>query len=117
VHASATADGLQRSLELLGDEGDVTELSWYGSRDVTVRLGSVFHSRRLGLRASQVGEVAAARRTRRTRADRLSLALNLLRDDAYDALISGPSPFAELPDTMRRLASGELPALCQVIDY
>ncbi len=117
VHTSATAAGLQRSLELLGDEGDVTELSWYGTQDVTVRLGSVFHSRRLAVRASQVGEVAAARRARRTRADRLSLALDLLHDDVYDALISGSSPFAELPDTMRRLTSGELPALCHVIDY
>jgi hypothetical protein len=117
VHTSATAAGLQRSLELLGDEADVTELSWYGTRDVTVRLGSVFHSRRLAVRASQVGEVAVARRARRTRADRLSLALDLLRDDAYDALISGTSPFPELPDTMRKLASGELPALCHVIEY
>jgi hypothetical protein len=58
-----------------------------------------------------------ARRARRTRADRLSLALDLLRDDAYDALISGTSPFPELPDTMRKLASGELPALCHVIEY
>jgi hypothetical protein len=117
VHTSATAEGLERSLELLGDEGVVTELSWYGTRDVTVRLGSVFHSRRLAVRASQVGEVAAARRARRNRADRLSLALELLSDDAYDALISGTSPFPELPHTIRKLASGELPALCHVIDY
>lgn len=117
VHASATSAGLQRSLELLGDEGEVVELSWYGTHQVSVPLGSVFHPRRLTVRASQVGEVAAARRARRTRADRLSLALELLRDDAFDALVTGSSPFAELPDTMRRLASGELPALCHVVDY
>jgi threonine dehydrogenase-like Zn-dependent dehydrogenase len=89
VHASGTSAGLQRSLELLGDEGEVIELSWYGTRDVTVSLGSVFHARRLVVRASQVGEVAAARRARRTRQERLSLALELLRDDAFDALITG----------------------------
>ncbi|HET7326201.1 MAG TPA: zinc-binding alcohol dehydrogenase [Nocardioidaceae bacterium] len=117
VHASASAAGLRRSLELLGDEGEVIELSWYGTEDVTVPLGSTFHARRLAVRASQVSEVAAARRARRTRADRLSLAVELLRDDAFDALITGSSPFAELPQTMRRLLSGELPALCHVIDY
>jgi NADPH:quinone reductase-like Zn-dependent oxidoreductase len=117
VHASATAAGLRRSLELLGDEGEVVDLSWYGTREVSVPLGSVFHSRRLAIRASQVSEVAASRRARRTRADRLSLALDLLRDDAYDALISGSSPFADLPETMRQLASGELAALCHVVDY
>jgi NADPH:quinone reductase-like Zn-dependent oxidoreductase len=117
VHASATAAGLQRSLELLGDEGEVIELSWYGTREVTVRLGSAFHARRLAVRASQVSEVAAARRARRTRTDRLRLALELLRDDAYDTLITGSSRFAELPDTMQQLASGKLDALCHVIDY
>ena len=93
------------------------ELSWYGTQEVSVPLGSVFHSRRLAVRASQVSVIAAARRARRTHADRMSLALELLRDEAFDALISGSTPFAELPDTMRRLASGEIDALCHVIDY
>jgi NADPH:quinone reductase-like Zn-dependent oxidoreductase len=117
LHASATAAGLQRSLELLGDEGEVIELSWYGTRAVSVPLGSVFHSRRLAIRASQVGEVAASRRARRSDADRLALALELLRDEAFDALISGSSPFADLPDTMHRIATGEIDALCHVVDY
>jgi len=117
IHASATSAGLRRSLELLGDEGEVIELSWYGANEVSLPLGSVFHPRRLSVRASQVGEVAASRRARRSRADRLALALDLLHDDAFDALISGSSPFAELPETMQLLADGELPALCHVIDY
>jgi threonine dehydrogenase-like Zn-dependent dehydrogenase len=117
VHASATQAGLRRSLELLGDEGEVVELSWYGTREVTVPLGSAFHPRRLTIRASQVSEVAAARRARRTHADRMALAVRLLRDDAFDALIAGTSPFGELPETMRRLAAGDLPALFHVVDY
>jgi threonine dehydrogenase-like Zn-dependent dehydrogenase len=117
VHTSASAAGLAHSLDLLGDEGEVVELSWYGDVPVSVPLGSAFHPRRLAIRASQVGEVSAARRARRSRADRLALALDLLRDDAFDALITGSSPFADLPDTMRRLASGDLPAVCHVVDY
>ncbi len=69
------------------------------------------------IRASQVGEVAAARRGRRTRADRLRLALSLLADPAYDALLTGESPFEELPEVMAKLASGALPALCHTISY
>src|SRR3954454_1084602 len=116
-HASATSAGLRRSLELLGDEGEVVELSWYGTREVSVPLGSVFHPARLIVRSSQVGQVAASRRARRTHADRLLLALKLLRDDSFDALITGSSPFADLPRTMKALASGELPGLCHVVDY
>ena len=116
-HTSATSSGLQRSLELLAPEGTVVELSWYGDRSTTLSLGGSFHSGRLTLRASQVGTVAPARRDRRTTSDRLALALELLRDDAFDCLLTGESPFETLPDVMPRLASGELPALCHAVTY
>src|SRR5262249_33430359 len=51
VHASATSAGLQRSLELLGPEGTVIELSWYGDREVNLSLGGWFHAGRLGIRS------------------------------------------------------------------
>ena len=117
LHASATSAGLQRSLELLAPEGTVIELSWYGDRDVHLALGGVFHSARLAVRASQVGTVSPARSGRRTTADRLALALELLRDPAFDALVTGRSRFDELPDVMARLAAGSLPALCHTIIY
>jgi threonine dehydrogenase-like Zn-dependent dehydrogenase len=117
VHASATSAGLQLALDLLADEGTVVDLSWYGDREVTLSLGGAFHSRRLGVRASQVGRVAPARRATRSTADRLALALRLLRDPAFDVLLTGASPFTDLPDVMARLAAGSLRAVCHVIDY
>ena len=117
VHASATSAGLQRSLDLLAPEGTVIDLSWYGDREVRLSLGGAFHSGRLGIRASQVGTVSPARSARRTTADRLALALELLRDPAFDALVTGQSRFCELPDVMARLAAGSLPALCHTITY
>jgi NADPH:quinone reductase-like Zn-dependent oxidoreductase len=117
VHTSATAAGLQRSLELLAPEGTVVELSWYGDRPVELSLGGAFHSSRLTVRASQVGAVPPARRGSRTTRDRLVLALDLLHDPAFDAVVTGSSPFDDLPDVMSRLADGSLPALCHRIDY
>ncbi|MDT4985260.1 MAG: hypothetical protein QOF95_2750 [Pseudonocardiales bacterium] len=117
VHTSATSAGLQLSLDLLAPEGSVIDLSWYGDAEVRLSLGGAFHSGRLGIRASQVGQVSAARRGRRTPADRLALALDLLRDPAFDALITGTSRFDELPDVMAKLADGSLPALCHTITY
>ncbi|MEV0902981.1 dehydrogenase [Actinoplanes sp. NPDC049802] len=115
IHASATEQGLTTSLELLATEGTVVELSWYGDRRVAVPLGEFFHSRRLTIRGSQVGGIAPARR--RSYAQRLALALDLLKDPRFDALISGRSPFDELPEVMPRIADGSLPALCHVIDH
>ncbi len=114
VHASATSAGLQRSLELLRPGGTVLELSWYGDREVSLSLGGEFHSGRLGIRASQVGTVA---RPDRTAADRLALALDLLRDDRFDALLTGRSRFDQLPEVLAGLAAGTLPALCHLITY
>ncbi|MFY1615714.1 dehydrogenase [Micromonospora sp. WMMD736] len=117
VHASATSAGLQQALDLLAPEGEVIELSWYGDRQVQVSLGGAFHSGRLTVRSSQVGMVAPARRGRRSYTDRLALALDLLDDPAFDALITGASRFPELPDVLARLSSGDLPALCHLITY
>jgi threonine dehydrogenase-like Zn-dependent dehydrogenase len=117
VHTSATSAGLQRSLELLAPEGTVIDLSWYGDTEVRLSLGGAFHSGRLGIRSSQVGTVSPARAARRTSGDRLALALDLLRDPAFDALLTGESRFDELPDVMTRLAAGSLPALCHTIAY
>jgi threonine dehydrogenase-like Zn-dependent dehydrogenase len=106
LHTSATAAGLQRSLELLAPDGEVVDLSWYGDTALTLDLGGAFHSGRLRVRASQVGEVALARRHRRTRRQRLALALELLRDPAYDALLTGVSAFEELPGVLADLTAG-----------
>ncbi|RSO06794.1 dehydrogenase [Streptomyces sp. WAC 05379] len=117
VHASATEQGLNSSLELLRAEGTVLELSWYGDRRVALPLGEAFHSRRLVIRSSQVGTVSPARRATRSYADRLALALDLLADPALDALVTGESAFDELPEVMPKLTSGEIPALCHRVRY
>jgi threonine dehydrogenase-like Zn-dependent dehydrogenase len=117
LHLSANPAGLARALQLAGDEGTVVELSWYGDRTVALPLGEAFHARRLTIRSSQVGAVSPARRARRSHADRMAVALELLADPAFDALVTGESAFAELPEIMPRLASGELPALCHRIVY
>lgn len=116
-HTSASTDGLSRGLELLGLEGELIELSWYGTRAPTVPLGGDFHARRLTIRASQVGQVSPARRARRSHAQRMAAALEQLHDDSFDLLLGDPLPFDDLPRVMQRLADGELTAPCQVISY
>jgi len=116
-HCSATESGLARGLQLLGEEAELIELSWYGLNQPRAPLGAAFHSRRLTIRASQVGAVAAARRTRRTTRDRLALALRLLEDPIFDAFITGHAPFGALPQIMESIFNDGAETLCQVIDY
>ncbi|MDI6100723.1 zinc-binding alcohol dehydrogenase [Actinoplanes sp. NEAU-A12] len=115
IHASATEQGLHRSLELLRTEGTVVELSWFGDRRIAVPLGEFFHSKRLTIRSSQVGGISPTRH--RSYAERLQVALDLLKDPRFDALITGHDRFEDLPRVLPRLADGTLKALCHVIDY
>lgn len=115
VHASATASGLQLALDLLAPEGEVIELSWYGDAEVPLRLGGAFHSRRLAIRASQVGTISP-RRAGRTHRYRLELALELLRDPVLDRLITGRTAFEALPERMSDLVDGDV-GLCHVVTY
>jgi 2-desacetyl-2-hydroxyethyl bacteriochlorophyllide A dehydrogenase len=117
IHASGHPEGLVTALSLAGIEATVLEMSWYGDRPVTLPLGEDFHSRRLQLISSQVGMVAPAMRARRSYRDRLSQALELLADDRFDALLSPPRSFHELPAVMSALSSGPDDVMCQLITY
>ncbi|MBV8507007.1 MAG: zinc-binding alcohol dehydrogenase [Alphaproteobacteria bacterium] len=117
VHASGSPAGLVTALTIAGFEATVLELSWYGTRIVPLELGGAFHSRRLTLRASQVGAVPAVRRQRWPLRRRLTLALSLLRDPVFDVLLSGETEFAALPALMPRLATSSAGILCHTLRY
>ncbi len=114
VHASASEAGLRLALDRAGFEARIVEASWFGANAPAVPLGEAFHARRLRLLSSQVGSVATAMRPRRTHAERLALALELLADERLDALLEPPTPFADLPAAMPDLLAG---GLCHVITY
>lgn len=116
-HASGNPEGLADALAAAGAEARVVELSWFGDASVELPLGEEFHSRRLTLRSSQVGALAPSRRPRWTRKRRMKLALALLRDERLDTLISGESPFEELPAVLARLSDRGSDVLCHRIRY
>jgi threonine dehydrogenase-like Zn-dependent dehydrogenase len=117
IEASGTGEGLAVALRAAATDGEVVIASWYGSKPQLIDLGGDFHSRRLTLRASQVGEVAQARRARRTTRERLDLALRLLKDDAFDNLLGDNSSWIDLPTVMAALAEGTSGGLCQTIEW
>ncbi len=115
VHASASEAGLHLALDCAAFEARIIEASWYGDRAPAVPLGEAFHSRRLRLVASQVGAIAPAMRGRRSHAERLALALELLADERYDDLLDGPTRFEDMPEEMPRILTPG--SLCHVITY
>ena len=116
-HASATAAGLACALACAGTEATVVEMSWHGDAPVSVPLGLDFHSRRLRLISSQVGQVAPSHRLRWSHRRRLEKALLLLADDRLDRLITEEVPFERLPDALPRLLAPGAPGLATAVRY
>jgi threonine dehydrogenase-like Zn-dependent dehydrogenase len=117
VHASGSAEGLALALRIAGFEATIVEASWHGAERVPVPLGEAFHAKRLTLKSSQVGSVAASQRARWDTRRRMQLALELLADPALDVLVTGESEFDALPDVMARLATAPGDTLCHRIRY
>ncbi len=120
IHASASPAGLARALELAEFEGRIVEASWFGSQAVNLNLGEAFHARRIAILSSQVGAVAPAMRGRRSHGERMALALSLLAEPRFDALLGPRTPFAALRGVARLLLPlpGDGPApLCPVVTY
>ena len=117
IEASGSTAGLQLALRSAPTDGEVVVASWYGAGPMALELGADFHSRRLRIRSSQVGAVAATRRARRSTRDRLTLALRLLEDPAYDLLLGASASWRQLPEVTAGLADGTAVELCQTIDW
>lgn len=115
-HASAHPAGLATALKCAGMEASVVELSWYGDKPVDVPLGDAFHSRRLRLISSQVGQVSPSRRPRWSYRRRIEAALGLLANPALDALVTAEIAFSDAPKELPALLA-DTTALAPVIRY
>ncbi len=116
-HASATAAGLDTAIACAGEEARIVELSWYGEGAVAAPLGGAFHSRRLQLVSSQVGQVSPSRRARWDFARRAQAAMALLADERLDALITEDIPFAEAARRLPKLLAPGVTGLTAAICY
>ncbi len=117
IHASASSAGLGVALGAAGLEARVIELSWYGTADVLAPLGGAFHSQRLQLISSQVGQVSPGRRPRWSYARRLAKALELLCDDRLDGLITDEIAFEDAPTQLPDLLGKQAQGLATVLRY
>jgi 2-desacetyl-2-hydroxyethyl bacteriochlorophyllide A dehydrogenase len=116
-HTSASGGGLETAISAAAFEGRIIELSWFGARPATVRLGGAFHSRRLQIISSQVGHVAPSQRANVSHRQRLAKAIALLDDARLDALTASEIDFETAPATLPKIFSGNFAAPCPIIRY
>jgi NADPH:quinone reductase-like Zn-dependent oxidoreductase len=119
-HASASAAGLDTAIACTGLEATVVEMSWYGDKPVQIGLGGAFHSRRLRLVSSQVGQISPGRRPRWDYTRRMAAALALLEQPALDLLVAEEIAFTDAPRELPRILApgpGMTHGLAPVIRY
>ena len=116
VNASGSPDALNSAIAHAGQEARIVEASWHGDRSASLMLGGAFHARRLSIISSQVGAVPPQRRARWNFARRMTKALELLRHDRLDALISGETEFSALAEAYPAILS-DPQTLCHRIRY
>jgi 2-desacetyl-2-hydroxyethyl bacteriochlorophyllide A dehydrogenase len=117
VHASGHPAGLRTALLCAGNQATVLELSWYGTKEVSIPLGEAFHVRRLKLISSQVGQISTSHRARWDFKRRLAAAINLLNDERLDVLISEEIAFEDLREKMGNIFSSTSKILAPLVKY
>ena len=116
-HTSATAAGLQACIDRIADSGKVVELSWYGEKEVTIRLGESFHTGRKQIIASQVSNLPAERLYRWNYARRKQVVFELLHDPDFDQLITGEISLEDAPILFDHIRKGKEAGMGWVISY
>jgi len=116
-HTSSSENGAATALACGGVESRIVEVSWFGDTRPALPLGEAFHIKRLTYQSSQVGMVAPSHRARWSYARRMAKALELLRDDKYDALITGEVAFDDLPTMLPDILAPDASGFATAVRY
>jgi len=117
-NTAANEKALQFCIDNANEEGEIIELSWYGTSKTTLNLGGNFHKNRLRLIASQVSKIPIQKRTEFDYYKRKLLAVEILKNKIFDKLITNIIPFEEAPDFFNSVRNNNTPnGLIYLIKY
>lgn len=107
-HTTSSSGGLQSAIDAVGKEGTIVELSWYGKKESTLKLGGDFHYQRKRIISSQVGQIPSNKSHRWTYHRRKKVVFDLLQNPLFDQHLTHEVPFEETPSFFQRLRTGQL---------
>ena len=116
-HSSGNPSGLQGCLNVMGFEGRILELSWYGRQKITLGLGEHFHINRLSIIASQVSSIPRKLQGAWNFATRKQEVLALLADSCWDKLEIEEVPFENSPAVFDKIRHSQSKGLTYILKY
>ncbi|TVR89553.1 MAG: zinc-binding alcohol dehydrogenase [Spirochaetaceae bacterium] len=105
IHTSASPEGLQSCIDICAHEGQVVEASWYGRDEIPVRLGEVFHRKRIRITSSQVSHIRAELSSRWDKTRRMGALMELLPQVCPSKYISHRFPLTEAAQAFECIAT------------
>lgn len=104
---TAAAGGLQACIQAVKEEGKVINLSWYGSKSISLNLGTDFHYGRKQIISSQVSKIPNNKKEAWSYAKRKALVMDILEQYPFENYITSFVPFGESPDFYQKLRKGQ----------
>jgi threonine dehydrogenase-like Zn-dependent dehydrogenase len=116
---NTTADGkaLQYCMDHTGYESQVTEVSFYAAKEISIILGENFHTGRKRIVVSQVSHIPGKKLNRWDYRRRKGLVFSLLKDARFDELIRNTIAFAEAPGVFDQIRNGAINEISIVLQY
>jgi threonine dehydrogenase-like Zn-dependent dehydrogenase len=114
---SGSPEGLQAALDAVGRDGRVVAVSWYGDRNVALRLGTDFHYGRKRIVSSQVSNLPAEMLSRWDFRRRKELVFRLLQSPVLDLHITQVVGFEDLPTFFQNLCTGGYRGLSAAVEF
>ena len=117
IHTTGDEKVLQFCIDHIGNESQVTEVSFYGKKPVTLMLGETFHTGRKRIVVSQVSQIPSQRMNRWNMERRKNLVFDILKDKRFDLLTGNIIPFEQAPVLFNQIRYGLINDISVVFQY
>jgi threonine dehydrogenase-like Zn-dependent dehydrogenase len=117
IHTAGDEKALQFCIDHIGYESQVTEVSFYGKKSVSLALGETFHTDRKRITGSQVSQIPSHRMTRWDLQRRKNLVFGLLKDKRFDLLAANVLPFEQASLLFNQIRHGLIDDVSLVFQY
>ena len=117
IHTTGDEKVLQFCIDHIGNDSQVTEVSYYGKKTVTLMLGETFHTGRKRIVVSQVSQIPSQRIIRWDLVRRKKLVFDILRDKRFDLLVGNIISFEHAPVLFNQIRYGLINDISVVFQY
>lgn len=107
IEVSGNGRALQAAIDNTCNGGRVIVGSWYGNKDISLKLGIDFHRSHKTIQTSQVSEIPASLSTLWTKKRRFDLTWDLVRQIQPSRLVTKTMSLADAQQAYEALASGK----------